>query len=75
MKSEYPKPTAIDGLPPSVSQRELACHWKTSVRTLQRWRASGYGPPWLLIGTSIYYRIDDIRAFEDGQRHLGGRAL
>jgi len=72
MRHEYPRTSRLESLSSCVSQGELAQHWEISIRTLQRWRAAGTGPSWLLIGASIYYRIDDIRAFEDGQRHLGG---
>ena len=72
MESEEVEAAGLEALPPRVSQKALAGHWNTSVRTLQRWRASGYGPPWLQIGGTVYYRIDDIRAFEDTHLHLSG---
>jgi len=47
-----------------IGQGDLARRWKISVRTLQRWRADGNGPPFLAIGAAIRYRINDILAFE-----------
>lgn len=47
-----------------LSERDLATRWKKSVRTLQRWRAEGYGPRYLRIGASFLYRLDDVLAFE-----------
>ena len=54
-----------------VRERDLAERWQKSVRTLQRWRAKGYGPAHMLIGGSVYYRIDDILAFEARMRRGG----
>ena len=55
----------------SVPERDLAAHWKKSVRTLQRWRRDGYGPAYFTIGSTIFYRLDDILAFEETQRTVG----
>ena len=57
-----------------VLERDLARRWKRSLRTLQRWRAEGYGPAHIQIGVSIYYRIGDILAFEDLNRTGGEEA-
>lgn len=54
-----------------LDERELAARWRKSPRTLQRWRGSGTGPPWLRIGGSIFYRVSDVLAFEDGARRGG----
>jgi hypothetical protein len=53
-------------------ERALAQRWNKSVRTLQRWRNEGYGPPYIRIGGTVHYRVEDILAFEDRHRH-GGR--
>ena len=45
-------------------ETELASRWRLSVRTLQRWRQNGSGPPWLKIGGRIVYSLRDIRALE-----------
>jgi hypothetical protein len=51
---------------------DLADRWKKSLRTLQRWRAEGYGPAYLRIGGTIFYRLSDVLAFEAGVRRGGG---
>lgn len=54
------------------SEQALAVRYGKTVRTLQRWRAEGYGPSYLRIGGSIFYRMEDIEAFEAGRRNTGG---
>lgn len=56
-----------------VDERAVAARWGKSPRTLQRWRAEGYGPPFIRIGGTIHYRVADILEFEARQRR-GGRA-
>ena len=56
-------------LPRYLTQRELADRWRISPRTLERWRAEGYGPPWIVLGGSIRYRLGDIETFEARHRH------
>lgn len=53
-----------DDLRPWLTQADLARHWRLSGRTLARWRAEGYGPPWAVLGGSVRYRREDVRAFE-----------
>lgn len=47
-----------------LRERELAEYWKISLRTLQRWRAEGFGPDYILIGGTIRYRMVDILDYE-----------
>ena len=68
--------TLRDPLKPSdppllMHERTLAKRWGKSIRTLQRWRASGYGPPYILLGSSVRYRCDDVLAFEASMRRGG----
>lgn len=56
-----------------VDERAVVARWGKSPRTLQRWRAEGYGPPFIRIGGTIHYRVADILEFEARQRR-GGRA-
>ena len=51
-----------------MSEHELAQHWNKAVRTLQRWRRVGCGPAYFRIGQTIYYRPEDILAFEETAR-------
>lgn len=54
-----------------IPERVAATRWMKSLRTLQRWRAEGYGPAYLRIGGAIFYRLSDIHAFEESHRHGG----
>jgi hypothetical protein len=54
-----------------IRERDLARRWQKSLRTLQRWRRAELGPAWLRIGTTVYYRIEDIHAFELAKRRPG----
>lgn len=55
-----------------VPELALATRYGKSIRALQRWRAKGYGPTFMRIGGSIFYRMDDIEAFEARMRQGGG---
>lgn len=57
-----------------LRERELADRWKTSRRTLQRWRAEGYGPAYVLIGGAIRYRFADVLDFERRMSRGGGQS-
>lgn len=54
-----------------LRERDLAVRWQTSQRTLQRWRAHGTGPAYILIGGAIRYSLADVAAFEDRMRRNG----
>jgi predicted site-specific integrase-resolvase len=56
----------------TVRERELSERWQVSGRTLQRWRAQGFGPAYILIGGTIRYRMADILDYE-ARRSFGGR--
>jgi predicted site-specific integrase-resolvase len=51
-----------------LNQAALADRWDLSQRTLERWRAVGWGPVFLKIGGRVVYRLEDIEAYE--QQHL-----
>lgn len=51
-------------LEPLATSAALSVRWNTSIRTLQRMRARGEGPPWFVIGRNIFYRTEDVLAFE-----------
>lgn len=57
---------------PHLRERELAARWQTSQRTIQRWRAEGSGPAFILIGGTIRYRIADVLDYEERMRRGGG---
>ncbi|MBS0272307.1 MAG: DNA-binding protein [Proteobacteria bacterium] len=50
---------------PLVSEEELALRWKITPITLSHWRWSGRGPRFLKIGRHVFYRVQDIEAFEE----------
>jgi len=47
-----------------LNQAELADRWGVSQRTLERWRAIGWGPCFLKMGGRVVYRLEDIEAYE-----------
>lgn len=55
-----------------IRERELAERWKTSRRTLQRWRAQGLGPAYILMVGAVRYRLADVVAYEERMRRNGG---
>ena len=56
-----------------VTEAELAERWRHSLRSLQRWRADGKGPPFTRLGRRIVYRLPDIENFEAVHMCAGGR--
>jgi hypothetical protein len=57
-----------------LSEQSLADRYGRTIRTLQRWRDEGRGPAYLRIGRSIFYRVEDVEAFEARMRVTGGSA-
>lgn len=55
---------------PLLTERALALRWTMSVRSLQRWRATGAGPVWMRIGGCVRYRLEDVLAFEQSRLKL-----
>lgn len=51
-----------------INQKQLAKRWDAFQRTLERWRAIGWGPLFLKIGGRVVYRAEDILAYEE--QHL-----
>ncbi|PLS19843.1 helix-turn-helix transcriptional regulator [Neptunicoccus cionae] len=51
-----------------VNERMAADQLCQSVRTLQKWRVTGYGPPHYKIGRSVRYRIRDLTDWIDSRR-------
>ena len=47
-----------------LTHRDLAERWRTSPRTLERWRDLGKGPAWLRLPGRIVYRLEDVLAYE-----------
>ena len=58
-----------DDLPPDFyRESDLASRWRVSRRTLQRWRAAGAGPGWMLIGGAIRYPAEEVHDYERRMR-------
>ena len=58
-----------------LTERGLADRWRWSLRSQQRMRTGGDGPPFLRIGRSILYRLEDIEAYEGAIRDNGSSEL
>jgi excisionase family DNA binding protein len=44
---------------------DLASRLNISSATLQRWRCEGKSPPYIKVGNSIRYRLDDVEKWEE----------
>lgn len=53
-----------------LNESGLADRLRLSVRTLQRWRWKGRGPPYLKLGGRVVYRLEDVKAWERRNRKL-----
>lgn len=47
--------------------RQAASRLGVSHRTLEHWRLTGGGPPYLKLGGAVRYRDRDIQAWEDSR--------
>jgi hypothetical protein len=56
-------------VPRHLTQAEVARRWRISPRTLERWRWLDTGPAYLKLGGTVTYRIEDVLAYEEAQRH------
>ena len=59
---------------PNLDQKQLACRWLMSPRTLEQWRWQGKGPKYLKIGAKVVYRLEDVEAFESESLRLNTTA-
>lgn len=50
---------------PLLTLEELATRWYLRPVTLDQWRWNGKGPRYTKIGRHIFYRIQDVEAFEE----------
>ena len=60
--------------PPFLTQPELACRWRLSARTLEKWRWTEQGPADVKLGGRVVYRIDIVEAYEAERRRMGAVA-
>lgn len=47
-----------------LTEKALAERWDIKSATLSQWRWNGRGPQFMKIGRRVFYRIQDIEAFE-----------
>ncbi len=53
-----------------LTQAEVARRYKLSKRTIERWRLTGDGPPFVRVGPRrILYRLADCEAWLAGRTH------
>ncbi|MBW0159706.1 helix-turn-helix domain-containing protein [Sedimentimonas flavescens] len=55
-----------DGFIAEVEAADFLCQ---SVRTLQKWRVTGFGPQFYKPGRSVRYRRRDLRDWAEARRH------
>ena len=60
----------LHGLPPFLTEKQLAGLLNISPRTLQAQRRKGVGFPFIRIGTAIRYNWAQVEACLAGQTHL-----
>lgn len=51
-----------------ISERELAEQIGVAAKTLERWRAQGFGPRFIKLARHVRYDSRDVEAWLDGQR-------
>ena len=53
-----------------LTAKELSARWNNSlsVRTLANWRSLAEGPAFVKVGARVFYRMDDVYAWEARRR-------
>lgn len=51
-----------------LTSRELAKRLAVTEKTIIRWRSSNIGPPFIRIGGTIRYKMEDVLEFEKQAR-------
>ena len=64
--TKQPATDYLDGFIDEQRAAEFLCQ---SVRTIQKWRVTGYGPKFYKSGRSVRYRRRDLMAWADSRRH------
>ncbi|WP_306232849.1 helix-turn-helix transcriptional regulator [Agrococcus beijingensis] len=65
-----PVRTDLFGYPPGVllTERELAAAIHMSSKTLQHWRYTQQGPPFVRLGRHVRYRVSDVTEWIERNR-------
>lgn len=53
---------------PAFTETELALRWSVSMKTLQRWRSEGRGPPYIKLSKAVRYVVAEIIDYEQANR-------
>ena len=61
--------TAALDAPVFLTQHQLAELLHVPERTLEDWRLTQHGPPYLKLGRHVRYDLDDVVAWAKGHRH------
>lgn len=64
--NNQPASDYLDGLIDEAKAADFLCQ---SVRTIQKWRVTGYGPKFFKSGRSIRYRRRILLEWADARRH------
>lgn len=72
MKNDKPandNQAATDYLDGLINEQRAADFLCQSVRTIQKWRGTGYGPDYCKSGRSVRYSRRDLLAWKEARRH------
>ncbi len=67
-ESSAGEPIGSPDLPSRLTREELAALWRVTVRTIERWVATGACPSPIRIGGRVLFRREDVLAWEAGRR-------
>src|SRR5262245_1308191 len=73
-EAEAAHPTSGPVLEGLITEAETARELNRCARTLKRWRSARTGPPFIRIGTEVYYRREAVRAWVLAQERPQVRA-
>jgi len=52
----------------TATEKQVSELFGWAVSTLRNWRCLGKGPPYLKVGRSVRYRLEDVEAYLDSHR-------
>ena len=65
-----PRGSAAESEPDRLlHQADVSRRWRISPRTLEAWRHRKAGPPFIRVGRSIRYRLQDVLEYETSRLH------
>lgn len=64
--SNRPATDYLDGLIDEATAADFLCQ---SIRTIQKWRVTGFGPAFYKSGRSVRYRRRELMEWADARRH------